>query len=99
MGGIPTVNIVAVVHLFFIAMLFGCLFAEGAMEMPAIFFQKKLRRSAIRHHVWMDIFVEIPVFLGVIISGITMAVHVEELTTLHFIKIGVVSCVLFVWSL
>jgi len=89
-GSIPTVNIVAVLHLAFISALIGVIATETVMELLPLR-QKDLHHSAIRFHVWIDLLLELPIALGVIATGITMAVLVDKLTVFHLIKIAFAS--------
>ncbi len=92
MQSIPLVNIVAAIHLFLIGGLATCGFIEIVFEHYALFFKKELHHSAIRFHHWIDIFVEIPLMIAVSVTGVILAFLVDELTTLHFIKIGCAIC-------
>ena len=84
--GIPPVNIAAVVHLCFVAAFFGLYCAETVVE---TYYSKKDEQHpiAIRCHYLMDIFVEIPLMAGILVSGVILAILVDELTTLHIILI------------
>lgn len=87
MGPIPLINIVAVVHLCFVAAFIGLYLCEVVVEGYAS--QKnELHPIAIRYHFLIDVFVEIPLMLGVLASGIILVLLVPELTTLHIILIA-----------
>ncbi len=92
MESIPLINIVAVIHLYFIGGLLTCGMIEVVFEYYGLFFKKEFHPCAIRIHHYVDIFVEIPLFIAVAISGIFMAFLVTELTTLHYVKIGGTIC-------
>jgi hypothetical protein len=98
MNSIPTINIVAAVHLAFISAFIGMYMAETVIELYPYFNRDDmaLHHSAIRLHYWIDILVEIPVMLVVIASGITMAFLVEKITVLHVIKISAVVLFLLI---
>lgn len=55
---------------------------------------KDLHHVNIRNHYWIDIMVEVPLAIGVVASGITMAILVDRLSVLHIIKIALASCVM-----
>ena len=97
MRSIPLINIIAVIHLYFIASLATCGLIEIVMEYYSLFFNRKFHHCAIRMHHWIDTFVEIPMFVGAVASGITMAFLVETLSFLHFVKIGAVICAAIVY--
>ena len=93
--GIPLINIVAVVHLCFVAAFLGLYFSEAIVEGYAA--QKnELHPVAIRYHYLMDMFVELPLMLGVLVSGIGLLILIDELTTFHLVLIACGTfCVLF----
>ncbi len=86
MGPIPLINIVAVVHLFFVAAFCGLFACEAVVE---TYYSKKDEHHpiAIRIHHLMDIFVEIPLMTGIFISGIILATLMEKLNTFHIVLI------------
>ena len=90
--GIPTINLVAVLHLYFIAVFIGVYASESVMELHSLFRKndaEALRMTA-KYHYWIDTLVEIPTVLGIVATGIWMAFLVEELTVLHWTLIGCV---------
>ncbi len=92
MQSIPLINMVAVLHLYLIGGLLTCGMIEVVFEYYALFFKKEFHPCAIRIHHWVDVFVEIPMLIATIVSGVTMAFLVEEFTPLHYVKIGCVIC-------
>jgi hypothetical protein len=86
MGPIPLVNVVAVIHLFFIAAFFGLFACEAVVE---TYYSKRDSDHpiAIRMHHLMDIFVELPLMSGIFITGIIMSFLVDTLTKWHFVLI------------
>jgi hypothetical protein len=93
MHAIPTINIVAAVHLSFIAIFIGMYMVEAVIELYPAFSKGDvaLHHGTIRLHFWIDILVELPVMSVVIATGITMAVLVDKLTALHIVKISSVA--------
>lgn len=92
MWGIPAVNLVAILHLYFIAVFIGVYASEAVMEVHSLFRKddaESLRMTA-KYHYWIDTIVEIPTVLGIVATGIWMAFLVDELTVLHWILIGCV---------
>jgi len=124
MEGIPFINIMAIIHLCFIAALVGTVLTENTMELNMFMDRKKgigvskgylrlfrllsrpdsfksvlsqdtereLHHVNIRNHYWIDIMVEVPLAVGVIVSGIIMAILVDRLSVLHITKIALASC-------
>ncbi len=85
MGPIPMVNIMAVVHLCFVSAFMGIYLAETVIE---TYGSKDERHPiAIKIHYLLDMFAEIPLMCGILVSGIILAFLVEELTLLHRILI------------
>ena len=81
MGGIPAVNTVSVIHLCFVAAFLGLYACEVVVE--ASHSRDELHPTAIRIHYLLDIFVEIPLMLGILVSGVALAVLVDELSSAH----------------
>ena len=126
MGGIPLINIVAIIHLCFIAALVGAVLTENMMELNMLMNRKKgigvsrgylrlfgllskpdrfqsvlsedavkeLHHVTVRNHYWIDTMVEVPLAIGVVASGIIMAVLVDRLSVLHIAKIALALCVM-----
>jgi hypothetical protein len=63
-----------------------CGLIEVVFEYYALYFDKSLHHSAIRIHYWVDIFVEIPLFAGVTITGTWMLLEMESISTLVLAK-------------
>lgn len=81
MEGIPAIHTVAIVHLCFVAAFLGLYACEVVVE--ASHSKDELHPTAIRIHYLLDIFVEIPLLLGILISGIILALLVDELSSAH----------------
>ena len=85
MGEIPSVHVVAVVHLCFVAAFLGQLLCEAVVETYGS--PNERHPIGIRMHYLIDIFVEIPLMIGVFVSGIALAILVDKLSTLHIVLI------------
>ncbi len=95
MQSIPLINLVAIAHLACISVFIGVFLVESVIELYPYLKKYKdfeLHHMAVRYHYWTDLIVEIPVLLGVIGTGIWMAILVEKLTMLHIIKIAILVC-------
>jgi hypothetical protein len=86
MESTPVIDIVAMVHLCFVAAFIGLYLSETVIEGYAAY-KNEFHRSAIRNHFLMDIFVELPLMFGVLVTGVVLAILVEELTALHWVLI------------
>ncbi len=73
-------------HLFFIAMWAGCVLVELVVEVRG-YRDPELAASAARMHYSIDLFVEIPIFLAVLITGILL-IDPSRFSPLYFTKIG-----------
>ncbi len=85
MGPIPLVNVMAVVHLCFVAAFLGLYLAETVVESYGT--PDDRHPIAVQIHYLLDIFAEIPMAFGALVTGIIMAFLVDELTLLHIILI------------
>lgn len=126
MEGIPFINVMAVIHLCFIAAFVGAIMTENTMELSMFMSRRKgiglskgyarlfrllsrpdrfrsvlsedavkeLHHVNIRNHYWIDTRVEVPLAVGVVASGVTMAVLVDRLSVLHITKIALASALM-----
>ena len=110
MGGIPFLNIMAILHLCFIAAFVGAVMTENVMELNVFVNRKNgigasgasLRLLKLRNHYCIDSMVEIPLAIGVVASGITLAILVDRLSVLPIGKIvlasGAMNCTRYPWG-
>ncbi len=89
MQSIPIIDLFSATHLFIVGGVLTCGLIEVVFEYYALFFDRSLHHSAIRIHYWVDIFVEIPLFVGVTITGTWMLLQLESVSFLHLAKVGV----------
>lgn len=64
----PSIHLLALVHLIFVALWGGVVFTETVMEVLP-FRRPELHRSTILFHYWTDLLVELPIILGVLATG------------------------------
>jgi len=83
----PLIHSVSVIHLCFVAAFLGLYLCEVVVE--ASHSKDELHPIAIRVHYLLDLFVEIPLVSGILVSGIVLAVLAEELTAPH---IWLIAC-------
>jgi len=100
-GDIPIIQTVSVVHLCLVAAFLGLYACEVVVE--ASHQRDELHPIAIRIHYLLDVFVEIPLISGILVSGVVLALLVEEITTAHvwLISCGTVAafaCVISFWK-
>jgi hypothetical protein len=100
-GDIPIIQTVLVVHLCLVAAFLGLYACEVVVE--ATHQREELHPIAIRIHYLLDLFVEIPLVSGILVSGVVLTLLVEEITTPHvwLIACGTVTvfaCFISFWK-
>jgi hypothetical protein len=86
-GHMPVIHVVSVVHLCLVAAFLALYLCEVVVEVSHS--KDELHPVAIRIHYLLDVFVEIPLVSGILVSGIVLAILVEELTAPH---IWLIAC-------
>jgi hypothetical protein len=86
-GNMPFIHTVSVVHLCLVAAFLALYLCEVVVE--ASHSKDELHPVAIRIHYLLDVFVEIPLVSGILVSGIVLAILVEEITVPH---IWLIAC-------
>lgn len=86
MGPIPPIHLVSVVHLCFVAAFLGQLLCEAVAETYGS--PRERHPTGIRIHYLIDVFVEIPLMVGILVSGVILAILVDELSALHIVLIA-----------
>lgn len=79
-------DVLAMVHLIMLSLWGGVVATEAVIEI-APFRRPELHRAAIRFHFWIDLLVELPLVLAVVATGTVLALSLDELSGLHWIKI------------
>ena len=74
MGEIPVIHTISVIHLCFVAAFLGLYLCEVVVE--ASHARDELHPTAVRIHFLLDIFVEIPLVIGILVSGIILSLQV-----------------------
>ena len=80
-------NVLAMVHLVVLSLWGGVVATEAVIEVYP-FRARALHPAAIRFHYWIDLLVELPLVLAVTATGVALAVSVDRLTPLHFVKLA-----------
>jgi NADH:ubiquinone oxidoreductase subunit 5 (subunit L)/multisubunit Na+/H+ antiporter MnhA subunit len=82
-----TLNLVAMIHLMMLSLWGGVVATEAVIEvMP--FRRRELHPAAIRLHYWIDLLVELPLVLAVVVTGGLLLYLTDPLTPLHLVKLG-----------
>jgi NADH:ubiquinone oxidoreductase subunit 5 (subunit L)/multisubunit Na+/H+ antiporter MnhA subunit len=82
-----TLNLVAMIHLMMLSLWGGVVATEAVIEvMP--FRRRELHPAAIRLHYWIDLLVELPLVLAVVVTGGILLYLTDPLTPLHLVKLG-----------
>lgn len=79
-------GILPLVHLMVLSMWGGVVATEAVIEI-APFRRKDLQEAAIRLHYWIDLLVELPLVVAVVVTGTTLLVMTDDITRLHVIKV------------
>lgn len=85
MKEIPLVNLIEMLHFMLLSLWGGVVITEAVIELYP-YKEKTLHDSAVTFHYYIDIFVEGPLLLGVLLTGSILAWSIK-LTALHYIKI------------
>jgi hypothetical protein len=97
----PTIHSVSVVHLCLVAAFLALYACEVVVE--ASHQRDELHPIAIRIHYLLDVFVEIPLVSGILVSGVVLTLLLEEITTPHVWLIAcgtvvVLACLMSFWK-
>lgn len=76
-------------HLIVLAMWLGVVITEVLFEFTAS--DAESLRAAARFHYNVDKYGELPILIGIVVTGAILAARAWRLTPLHFIKIGLSS--------
>ena len=79
-------DVLAMVHLIMLSLWGGVVATEAVVELYP-FRRKELHPAAIRFHYWIDLLVELPLVLAVIATGTALALSMDALSGLHWVKI------------
>lgn len=79
-------DVLAMLHLIMLSLWGGVVATESVIELYP-FRKRELHAAAIRFHYWIDLLVELPLVVAVIATGAAIALSMDELSGLHWIKI------------
>ena len=89
----PTIHLVSTVHLCLVAAFLSLYACETVVEGSHA--KDELHPTAIRMHYLIDIFLEIPLMIGIFATGVILSFQVEEITTAHAWLIACGTIVVF----
>ncbi len=93
MDQIPAIHMVSTMHLCLVAAFLGVYACETIVEGSHA--RDELHPTAIRMHFLIDIFLEIPLMIGIFATGVILSFQVEDVTTPHAWLIGCGTIVVF----
>ena len=89
----PAIHLVSTIHLCLVAAFVALYACETIVEGSHA--KDELHPTAIRMHFLIDIFLEIPLMIGIFATGVILAFQVEEITTPHAWLIACGTIVVF----
>jgi hypothetical protein len=84
---VAIINLVSMTHLVLLSLWGGVVATEAVLELYP-YRRTALHEHSIRYHFWIDLCVELPVILGVLATGICLAVLAWPITATHWIKLS-----------
>jgi hypothetical protein len=89
----PAIHMVSTVHLCLVAAFLAMYACETVVEGSHA--KDELHPTAIRMHFLIDVFLEIPLMIGIFATGVILSFQVEEITTPHAWLIACGTIVVF----
>ena len=89
----PAIHLVSTIHLCLVAAFLAMYACEAVVEGSHA--KDELHPTAIRMHFLIDIFLEIPLMIGIFATGVILCFQVEEITTAHAWLIACGTIVVF----
>jgi hypothetical protein len=83
-------SLVSMLHLGLLCAWGGVVATEAVVELSA-YRRREMLPSSVRLHYWIDLLVELPVIVGVIVTGLALTVLTWPLDGLHVVKLACVS--------
>jgi hypothetical protein len=80
-------NILPVVHLVVLSLWGGVVATEAVIEIYP-FRHRDAHAATIRLHYWIDLLVEAPLVLAVVVTGVSLFLVTDPITPLHVVKVG-----------
>jgi hypothetical protein len=89
----PAIHVVSTIHLCLVAAFLSMYACEAVVEGSHA--RDELHPTAIRIHFLIDVFLEIPLMIGIFATGVVLSFQVAEITTLHAWLIACGTIVVF----
>jgi hypothetical protein len=83
----PAIDILRMLHLLVLSLWGGVVATEAVIEIYP-FRHREMHPATIRLHYWIDLLVETPLVLAVIVTGASLLYLTDPVTPLHLVKIG-----------
>jgi len=84
-----------VIHLMVLSLWGGVVATEAVIEVYP-FRHRQVHSATIRLHYWIDLLVEAPLVLGVVVTGSLLLLTTNPITPLHMVKVGFAACAVIV---
>jgi len=81
------VDFLAMIHLMVLSLWGGVVATEAVVEIYP-FRHREMHPSAIRLHYWIDLLVEAPLVLAVVVTGVWLLLLTDPVTPLHLVKVA-----------
>jgi hypothetical protein len=75
------------IHLMALSLWGGVVATEAVIEIYP-FRHREAHAATIRLHYWIDLLVEAPLVLAVVVTGVSLLVLADPITPLHLVKVG-----------
>ena len=85
--GSSGVDLLAMIHLVVLSLWGGVVATEAVIELYP-FRHLEMHPASIRLHYWIDLLVEAPLVLAVVVTGVVLLWRIDPITPLHLVKVG-----------
>jgi ABC-type spermidine/putrescine transport system permease subunit II len=82
-----SVEILAMLHLMVLSLWGGVVATEAVIEIYP-FRHREMHAATIRLHYWIDLLVEAPLVMAVVVTGASLLYLTSPITPLHLLKVG-----------
>ena len=80
-------GVLPVIHLMVLSLWGGVVATEAVIEVYP-FRHREVHTATIRLHYWIDVLVEAPLVLAVVVTGLFLLFSADPITPLHLVKVG-----------
>jgi len=82
-----TIDTLAMIHLMVLSLWGGVVATEAVVEIFPLR-HREMHPAAIRLHYWIDLLVEAPLVLAVVVTGVWLLFLTDPITRLHLVKVA-----------